>query len=377
MWERGDEVFAEVELPEPYRGDAARHGLHPALLDAATHALLVRRPGVRAWRRAHRADAAVRLDRTDPARHRRHRAAGTAGPRRSRPRLLRPRHRHGLLPVATADAVTLRAAAPAPAQDRPELLRFDWRETLPVPAVPAAETVRWIVLGTGDDRVAAALDGAGVHLETYADLEALAKAVDTGMTMPDVVLVAPEPRRPDGQAVPDAVRGLLTRTHELMCGWLADERFADSRLVFVTRAAVTAGPAGVPAGVVLPDVAGAALWGLVRAAQAEHPGRFQLLDLPGDPAAADDRALLAAVAAGQPHGAVRDGRVLHPDVAPAAIDVTAPGLARRHRPGHRRHRRPRPGRRPPSGHPARRTLPAAGKAAAALPPTARTPWSPN
>ncbi len=127
---------------------------------------------------------------------------------------------------------------------------------------------------------------------------------------------------------------------------------------------------------VLPDVAGAALWGLVRAAQAEHPGRFQLLDLPGDPAAADDRALLAAVAAGQPHGAVRDGRVLHPDVAPAAIDVTAPGLAA----GTvlvtgatgalgravARHLVTRHG---------VRSLLLAGRRA--LPPTARTPWSPN
>ncbi|MGA5164383.1 type I polyketide synthase [Streptomyces pseudogriseolus] len=327
VWERGDEVFAEVELPEPYRGDAARHGLHPALLDAATHALLVRRPGVRAGDEP--AAPMLPFAWTGLTLH-------ATGATALRVRLAPAGHDHGYSvlvtdtagrPVATADAVTLRAAAPAPAQNRPELLRFDWRETVPAPAVPAAETVRWIVLGTGDDRVAAALDEAGVHLETYADLEALAKAVDTGMTMPDVVLVAPEPRRPDGQAVPDAVRGLLTRTHELMCGWLADERFADSRLVFVTRAAVTAGPAGIPAGVVLPDVAGAALWGLVRAAQAEHPGRFQLLDLPGDPADADDRALLAAVAAGQPHGAVRDGRVLHPDVAPAAIDVTAPGLA--------------------------------------------------
>ncbi len=37
-WSRGDDVFAEVVLPEQVRGDAGRFGIHPALLDAALHA---------------------------------------------------------------------------------------------------------------------------------------------------------------------------------------------------------------------------------------------------------------------------------------------------------------------------------------------------
>ncbi|MDL5205932.1 type I polyketide synthase [Streptomyces sp. ALI-76-A] len=326
VWQRGDEVFAEVELPEPYRDDAARHGLHPALLDAAVQALLVRRPGAPA-------DEPVApmlpFSWTGLTLH-------ATGATALRVRLAPAGHEHGYSvlvtdttgqPVATADAITLRAVSPAPAADRPELLRLDWRETSPVPAAPRPESTRWIVLGAGDDQVAAALDESGVHLETYADLEALAKAVDTGMTMPERVVVAPEPRRPDGPAVPDAVRGLLTRAHELMCGWLADDRFAGSRLVFVTRAAVTVDRATAVSGSTPPDIPAAALWGLVRSAQAEHPGRFQLLDLPGEPADGDDRALLAAVAAGQPQGAVRGGRVLHPDAAPAATGAPAPDLA--------------------------------------------------
>ncbi|MGW2332138.1 type I polyketide synthase, partial [Streptomyces sp. NPDC001700] len=36
-WRRGDEVFAEVVVPEEARGDAARCAVHPALLDAALH----------------------------------------------------------------------------------------------------------------------------------------------------------------------------------------------------------------------------------------------------------------------------------------------------------------------------------------------------
>jgi acyl transferase domain-containing protein len=37
-WRRGDDVFAEVRLPQEQHPDAARFGVHPALLDAALHA---------------------------------------------------------------------------------------------------------------------------------------------------------------------------------------------------------------------------------------------------------------------------------------------------------------------------------------------------
>src|SRR5262249_44955214 len=36
-WRRGEEVFAEVELPEDLKEQAGRFALHPALLDAALH----------------------------------------------------------------------------------------------------------------------------------------------------------------------------------------------------------------------------------------------------------------------------------------------------------------------------------------------------
>ena len=40
VYRRGEELFAQVELPETASLDASRFGLHPALLDAALHALL-------------------------------------------------------------------------------------------------------------------------------------------------------------------------------------------------------------------------------------------------------------------------------------------------------------------------------------------------
>lgn len=41
LWRREGEVFAEVELPEEERAQAARFDVHPALLDAALHASAV------------------------------------------------------------------------------------------------------------------------------------------------------------------------------------------------------------------------------------------------------------------------------------------------------------------------------------------------
>ncbi|MFJ6589195.1 polyketide synthase dehydratase domain-containing protein, partial [Streptomyces griseoviridis] len=38
-WRRGDEIFAEIALPDTAREEADRFGLHPALLDAALHAI--------------------------------------------------------------------------------------------------------------------------------------------------------------------------------------------------------------------------------------------------------------------------------------------------------------------------------------------------
>ncbi|MGC5409837.1 polyketide synthase dehydratase domain-containing protein, partial [Streptomyces sp. DT225] len=38
-WRLAGEVFAEVALPEDAAADAARFGLHPALFDAALHAI--------------------------------------------------------------------------------------------------------------------------------------------------------------------------------------------------------------------------------------------------------------------------------------------------------------------------------------------------
>ncbi|WP_447002580.1 SDR family NAD(P)-dependent oxidoreductase [Saccharothrix isguenensis] len=77
-------------------------------------------------------------------------------------------------------------------------------------------------------------------------------------------------------------------------------RAADDRpLVFRTRGAVAVDGEDVT------DLAGAAVWGLVRSAQSENPGRFVLADC-------DAADVGLVVASGEPQGAVRDGSVRAP-----------------------------------------------------------------
>ncbi|WUV09491.1 type I polyketide synthase [Amycolatopsis sp. NBC_01488] len=90
-----------------------------------------------------------------------------------------------------------------------------------------------------------------------------------------------------------AARQVLTAIRELD---------AETRLAVVTRGAVSVDGEDV-------DPALATVWGLVRAAEAEHPGRFVLID-------GDD--VEAALASGEPEVAVRDGRVLVPRLVAAA-----------------------------------------------------------
>lgn len=70
-------------------------------------------------------------------------------------------------------------------------------------------------------------------------------------------------------------------------------------LALVTRGAVATAGEGVP------DLAGAAVWGLARSAQSENPGRCVLLDL--EPGADPGILLRAVLATGEPQVAVRSG----------------------------------------------------------------------
>ncbi|MFD7862987.1 type I polyketide synthase [Streptomyces sp. NPDC059783] len=294
-WRSDDELYADVALPEPLPDDTGRYGLHPALLDAALHGLAHLLPG-----------AAGRLVPFSFAGAALHAQGATAlrvrltatGPDQVALDAADPEGR----PVASVASLTLRphaAARPREASAADGLFRVDWQ---PVPA-PHRGT------GTGYDRCALVgadalgimdpLTEAGVWTESFADLDALSAAASAGMTLPDTVLVtlASDPAADPVRALRDLSGEALRTVQE----WTADERFAGARLVFVTRTALgdgTARPDDLPA---------APLWGLVRTAQSENPGRFHLVDL--DTAATSVLALPAAFATGEPQLVVRDGEL--------------------------------------------------------------------
>ncbi len=97
----------------------------------------------------------------------------------------------------------------------------------------------------------------------------------------------------------DPVSGSYERTHRALAAvqsWLTEH---DSGVLIVA----TRGAMGL-AGEDVTDLAGAAVWGLVRSAQTEHPGRIVLVD---SDAALDDNAIATVLAVGEPAVLLRDG----------------------------------------------------------------------
>ena len=97
--------------------------------------------------------------------------------------------------------------------------------------------------------------------------------------------------------------------------WLAEGHARDARLVFLTRGAVA-----VSDDEPLDDLPAAALWGLVRSAQTENPGRFQIVDHDGTPESLAALATAIASSTAEPQLALRGGRLSVPRLveAPAA-----------------------------------------------------------
>ncbi|MDQ0841391.1 type I polyketide synthase [Streptomyces sp. V1I6] len=297
-WRRGDELFAEVVLDEEYEGEAAAYGVHPALLDAALHAIGLGAPGASAdasgeGARLPFAWTGVRLY-----------AAGAAG---IRVRLTAAESGGVALdvadstgaPVASVDSLILRpVSAEQLGEDRAahheSLFGVEWAK-VPVPAgaIPSGE--RWAVLGDDEPD----LSVGGERLDAYAGLTELRDELAAGASAPDVVVVPLAPAA-SGSGLAVAARAAAHHALALVKEWLADERLDGSRLVLLTQGAVAA-VTGEPA----TDLAHAPVWGLVRSAQSENPGRFVLADTDGTDASFG--ALAAALATDEPQLALRSG----------------------------------------------------------------------
>ena len=107
------------------------------------------------------------------------------------------------------------------------------------------------------------------------------------------VSVPPAPVDGAEGGLAEAARAAARQTLELLQAWLAQPGLADTQLVLLTRGAVALGDGETP------DLSAAPVWGLVRTAQSEHPGRFQLVDLDDGVYATAGAAPLACAAGGR------------------------------------------------------------------------------
>ncbi|MFI5908337.1 type I polyketide synthase [Dactylosporangium sp. NPDC051541] len=305
VWRLDGAVYAEVALDTAERATAGKYLLHPALLDAALHTLAFA-DGIAGRGVLPFSFEGVTLDATGAAALRVR--LTPAGPDTVAVDLAD----HTGRPVAGVRSLVLRPvtaeqikAARSPYHD--SLFRVDM-VMAPVAPAPEREQRRWAVLGIQSVKLIKALGATGTAVEAYPDLAALTDAVAAGAPVPDRVIVScAEP--PAGDDLRTRVRGATYWALDLVQSWLAEDRFAGSRLVFVTYS--TAG------GDTAEDLAWAPVWGLVRSALTENPDRFVLLDI--DNRDVSYAALPAALLCGEGNVAVRVGAVHVPRLARVAV----------------------------------------------------------
>ncbi|MEO3768214.1 SDR family NAD(P)-dependent oxidoreductase [Streptomyces sp. B5E4] len=272
-WREGDDVYAEIALGAG--ADATGYGLHPALLDATLHALgLLADDGDDArlpfsWSgvelhatgssalRAH-----LRRESADTARIT---LADTAG-----------------APVARVERLTVRPV------DRGQLASIGGN----------AHSGRMFAVEWNPVPVS----GLAVSSTPWAVLSAGAEVPVEGAAKPDVYATLDQ--HPD-LPVPDRVHRAVAQALGHVQEWLADEANADRHLVVLTsRAVATADDEDVT------DLVHAPLWGLIRSAQSENPGRITVVDTDGHPDS--EAALPAALTLDEPQLALRGGQMLAP-----------------------------------------------------------------
>ena len=252
MWRRGDEVFADVSLPGDAGVSPAGFGVHPAVLDAALHAVIV------ATEADHDAGSGV----------------------------LVPFSWQGVsLHAAGASSVRARIAPSGPSSVSVELA-----DALGLPVLSVASMVARPVT---HQQLMAAVSGSGPDRIFEVVWSPAAEAAHGETPAYDVF----ESQSTDD----DPLAATYRRTHDALASlqsWLAEH---DSGMLVVS----TRGAVALP-GEDVTDLAGAAVWGLIRSAQTEHPGRIVLVD---SDAPLSDSTVAAVLAAGEPQVLVRGDTV--------------------------------------------------------------------
>jgi polyketide synthase 12 len=268
MWRRGDEVFAEVNLPADTGVSAAGFGVHPVMLDAALHAVILASVG----EELPEGSMLVPFSWQQVSLH----AAGATAVRAR------------IVPVSDS-AVSIELA-----------------DGLGLPVLSVASMVARPVT---DQQLMAAVSSSGPDRL----FEVIWSAQRSTSAQPVTVSLWGGPESDESETqrsvvvfesaavVDDVVADVYAATRAVLPvlqSWLA--RDGAGTLVVATRGAMA-----LP-GEDVTDLAGAAVWGLVRSAQTEHPGRIVLVDTDGR---LDDESVAALLAVGEPQVLLRGGAV--------------------------------------------------------------------
>ncbi|MCA1217796.1 type I polyketide synthase [Streptomyces sp. 8L] len=304
-WRQGADLYAEAVLPDPGHADAARFGIHPALLDAALHATLLSTMDSAGATRLPFTWSGVQLH-----------ASGATAVRGRLSRVADDSVAVALFDaggrlVLTADAIVSREVDPSrltQAMSRRQtgghrsLFRQEWAP-FAVTNTRVGEG-RWA--GLGDTPVLRAIGESDTAMRLYPELSAIGEFMTGGGAAPDVVLLPLDGiAAPAAADVPAEVRRVTGEVLDVVKDWLANDQFAASRFVLVSVGAQALH------GGETPDLTQAPVWGLLRSAQTENPGRLVLIDIDDTKASKDilPSTVTAAIEADEPQVAIRDGAV--------------------------------------------------------------------
>ncbi|RJO71755.1 SDR family NAD(P)-dependent oxidoreductase [Nocardia panacis] len=271
VWRRDDEIFAEIRYADSL--DSGSFDLHPALFDATMHALGV--DGA-----PETLSGLVADEGTDYARPRipfmwRGVAIRAQGRRAIRVRIAESSEEGVSITlfddsgqvVGTIRGMVLLAVSGEQLRSSAGIDQIDSLYEITWNTTPTASSyVDWPSGWMGVAAADLAFSGSN-----YESMSALTAAVRSGGDIPELVLMQCEHgvRDDAGTAASRAVVSAVAAIQE----WLSEPMLTSCRLVLVTRGMAV--PLDESAG----EPAQSAVWGLVRSAQAEHPGRIVLVDV--------------------------------------------------------------------------------------------------
>ncbi|SOJ55233.1 Phenolphthiocerol synthesis polyketide synthase type I Pks15/1 [Mycobacterium simulans] len=295
VWRRGQEIFADVVLADNARIGASGYGIHPALLDAALHAA--------AYWGALATDADT--GQTLLPYCWQQVALQGVGAERVRVRIVPAGP--DAISLELADGAGLSVLSVGSLISRP--VATEQLRRVGGAAGGAAEpllTLQWQALPVQPNGVESGGRGTVVSWQDYVNSD------DTHAGADDLVVWD------SGAAGVAVVDSVYRHTHALLkvlLSWLSAEHAGT--LVICTHGAV-----GLPAEEVT-DLAAAAVWGLVRSAQSEHPGRIVLVDT-DSPALEIPAGLAGWLASGEPQLVVRGATAYAARLTPIASALQLP-----------------------------------------------------